>query len=143
MKSRTDGGYIPGDSNRSSLGLLAFRVDHGPMLGEVETAKSQVFWGVFKTWGSIMALPGLFFLPQVGLHYQYILFGMVAPGIKFGAIGAAFMTLLVRPGQKVRALVVGLLVGFGTPAAFFWGLAIVLPKMRRPWDTRCLAWSLR
>src|ERR1700758_1390508 len=66
--------------------------------------------------------------PELDWHYQYILFEMVAPGIAFGAIGAAFMTLLVRPGQKLRALVVGLLVGFGTPAAFFSGLAILLPK---------------
>jgi hypothetical protein len=87
-----------------------------------------MFWQVFKVWGGIMALPGVFFLSQVGLHYQYILVGVIAPGVGFGAIGAAFLTLLVRPGQKVRALVVGLLVGFGTPAAFFWGLAIVLPK---------------
>ncbi len=75
-----------------------------------------------------MALPGLFFLAQVGLHYQYILVGIIAPGVVFGAIGAAFMSLLVRPGQKGRALAVGLLVGFASPAAFFWGLAIVLPK---------------
>jgi len=38
------------------------------------------------------------------------------------------MSLLVRPGQKARALLVGLLVGGGSPAAFFWGLAMVLPK---------------
>jgi hypothetical protein len=124
----TDDGYIAGDRNWFQLGLLALQADHGLMLGELERTRSQVFWAVFKIWGGIMAFPGLFFLPRIGLHYQYILFEMVAPGIAFGAIGAASMTLLVRPGQKLRALVVGLLVGFGTPAAFFSGLAILLPK---------------
>jgi hypothetical protein len=122
-----------------SLAYWRFRPIMAICSASLKEPEARCFGLCSKSGGGIMAFPGLFFLPRVGLHYQYILFEMVAPGIAFGAIGAAFMTLLVRPGQKLRALVVGLLVGFGTPAAFFSGLAILLPKNERPWDTCCLA----
>jgi hypothetical protein len=105
-----------------------FCSDHQVMPRTIERTRARVFWQVFKVWGGIMTLPGLFFVSQARLHYQSILGEVIAPGVAFGAIGAAFMSLLVRPGQKFRALLVGLLVGGGSPAAFFWGLAIVLPK---------------
>lgn len=93
--------------------------DHQVVPRTIERTRAPVFWQVFKVWGGIMALSGLFFVSQARLHYQSILVEVIAPGVALGAIGAAFMSLLVRPGQKFRALPSCFLLG---------GLAIVLPK---------------
>ena len=52
----------------------------------------------------------------------------LGPGVLFGALGAAALTFLVRPGQQLRALAVGVLVGFACPVAFFGALMFILPQ---------------
>ena len=105
-----------------------------PMLSEADPGRARIFWNTFKIWGGIMALPGTFSMLMGGAHFNsnvLLLSGfyyVLAPGVVFGTIGAAALAFLVRPGQRIRALVVGSLVGFGCPAAFFVALALILPK---------------
>jgi hypothetical protein len=45
-----------------------------------------------------------------------------------GGLGAAALALLIRPGQKWRALLVGIVVGFACPVVIAIVLDIILPK---------------
>jgi hypothetical protein len=82
-----------------------------------------------------MSLPGAFFLIQaIGLLHSargvydlllYVLYSMLAPGVVFGGLGATALIFLASPAKKIRTLLVGIVIGFACPLAFF-GALIVL-----------------
>jgi hypothetical protein len=91
-------------------------------------SNAQNFWKFFKLWAGVTAIPCLLVYFQSGIQHVQALPVLLAPAVVFGTIGAAVMTFLVSPGHLLRALLAGIVVGFGLPAGVFWGLAVILPK---------------
>jgi hypothetical protein len=103
--------------------------DHGRVgLTVSRRSNTQDFWKFFKLWAGITAIPCLLVYSQIGIHYTKALPVLLAPAVVFGTIGATVMAFLVSPGHLLRALLAGIVVGFGLPAAVFWGLLVILPK---------------
>jgi hypothetical protein len=91
-------------------------------------SNARDFWRFFKLWAGITAIPCLLVYSQTGIQHVQALPVLLAPAVVFGTIGATVMTFLVTPGHLLRALLAGMVVGFGLPAAVFWGLVVILPK---------------
>lgn len=110
------------------------------MPSEVNGRRAQTFWKAFKIWAAIMAVPGALgtFGKVVncfrwGCPYgpsipRTALWWIGAPGVILGGLGAAALALLIRPGQKWRAPLVGIVVGFACPVVIAIVLDIILPK---------------
>ena len=109
------------------------------MVSDTSKGRAHIFWTAFKPWSGIMSLPGAFFLIQaIGLLHSargvydfllYVFYSVLAPGVLFGALGATALTFLASPAKKTRTLLVGIVIGFACPLAFF-GALIVLQGLK-------------
>ena len=105
------------------------------MFYDTPKGRARIFWRAFKTWSTIMSLPGAFFLMQSlgllhsidGVHTLLLLalYSVLAPGVLFGVLGATALTFLASPAKKTRTLLVGIVTGLACPLTFF-GALIVL-----------------
>lgn len=108
-------------------GILTFAFRHGLASPRSRSRELSEFWRIFLLWASLTPLLSLIFV----LHRPFS-FGLLAvalaPGLFMGGIGATIMTTVVPPGRTFNAVLVGAVVGFGVPLAFFLTLIAVLPK---------------
>ena len=108
-------------------GILTFAFRHGLASPRSRSRELSEFWRIFLLWASLTQLLSLIFV----LHGPFS-FGLLAVALALGrfmgGIGATIMTTVVPPGRTFNAVLVGAVVGFGVPLAFFLTLIAVLPK---------------
>jgi hypothetical protein len=90
------------------------------------------FSKMLALWAGQISLPGLLLFFNEHLPFA-MLFQLLIPALVLGAVGAAIMTFIVQPGEKLGALLVGIVVGFGLPPVAFWGLAAARPRTKQRW----------
>jgi nitrate reductase NapE component len=90
------------------------------------------FAKMFALWAGLISVPGLLLVFGARSRVEPVNFAllplMLFPAVVLGLVGAAIMSFVVRPGERLGAMIVGIVVGFGLPPVAFWGLAAVLPK---------------
>src|SRR3981081_2038411 len=103
----------------------AFRVRFVP--DNVRPQAGMEFLRTFLLWAALTSLPCL--VPLFTMPFSLrLMAALTVPGFLMGAFGAAIMTLVVQPGKKLSAMIVGFVGGSGVPLIVFWGLAVLLPK---------------